>query len=163
MVLNCELRFQRTEWILFSAILLFVVLNASVGIAVTSQSPVVRAIVSLYLCSILWITYPTIAIAVVDSVFHMTGHESGCGDYANRKDDNFYVQLLMVVVSVMLTTSVPVLVSHWTVVHPLTNLFLACESLRFSLKTMVFAFRKWNGSSFLDVSFRKYILSFCFE
>lgn len=163
MVLNCELRFQRTEWILFSVILLFVVLNARVGIAVTSQSPVVRAIASLYLCSILWITYPAIAIAVVGPVFPVTKHAVGSGDCANRTDDSFHVQLLMVCLSVMLTTAVPVLVSHWTVVDPLINLFIACESLRFSLKTMFFAYRKWNGSLPLDARFREYMLSFYLE
>lgn len=164
MVLNRDLRFQRIDWILVLALLLFVVLNmcASIGSKVGGQ--IVRTASSLYLCLLVWLSFPAIAIAIAGPVLSdPDGREMGNGDPGRRSGNKVWAQVLAVCVSMALTWCVPLLLCRYSALPRLTLLFLSCESLRFSIKTLLYALRLWTGSVDSCGSFVSYMFCLSFE
>lgn len=156
MVLNEELKFGSKEWIVFTCLVLFVTANTTLSMTDNESVSVLK---SLYVLLLAWISYPIIALTVASHVLRDDTLSSVDMTQRSRKQWIGYLpNILFVWLSVILTIAVPVLVSRCTTIHPLLQLILYLESIRFSIKTLLFGSKKWTGSG--GQNFERYVLSF---
>ena len=139
MVLNQELNFSKNEWITFSILVLIVILNT--GFSMTGMS----FLKSLYVSLLAWISYPAIAVSLAYPVLTPAPVHNVRRQQSERAAASMF-SVTVVLLSAILTISVPILVSRCMALHPILLLFLYAESWRFSLKTLYFAFKTRTGS-----------------